>query len=58
MAPALPGCVQGRPDVGLKAATNVCEVSAAEAVEQVSVVAVTPRVDGMLACKRASQRVE
>lgn len=58
MAVALPGCVRGRPTVGLDAPTNVCEVSAAEAVERASVVAVRPPVDGMNACERASQRIE
>jgi hypothetical protein len=58
MPPALPGCVPGRPVVGLEPATNVCEVSAAEAVEQVSVVAVRPTADGVIACERARQKVE
>jgi len=58
MAPALPGCVHGRPVVGLEAATNVCEVSAAVAVERALVVPVRPPVDGMIACERARQGVE
>ncbi len=58
MTLTLPGCVHGRPVVGLEAATNVCEASAAEAVERVSVVAVRPRGHGMIACERARQRVE
>lgn len=58
MSLALPGCVHGRPVTGLEPATNVCAVSAAEAVERVSVAAVSPRVDGMTACEFERQGVE
>ncbi len=58
MALALSGCVHGQTAIGLEAATDVCEVNAAEAIRRVSAAAVRPPVDGMIACESASQRVE